>query len=79
MIKSNHLVPSGVYVGSVMHQRFLPKRHLLRYNLFSIFLDLDDLDSLDRRLWCLSIDRFNIISFNHKDYGDGSKILKNIS
>ena len=76
MIKSNHLVPSGVYVGSVMHQRFLPKRHLLRYNLFSIFLDLDDLDSLDRRLWCLSIDRFNIISFNHKDYGDGSKNLK---
>lgn len=70
------MVCSGVYVGSVMHQRFSPKRHFLKYNMFSILIDLDELEIVDRRLWFFSIDKFNIISLNHKDYGDGSKNLK---
>lgn len=73
---NNHTSRSGVYVGSVMHQRYLPKKHFLKYNLFSLFIDLDDLELLDQSLWCFSIDKFNIVSFNHKDYGDRSKHLK---
>lgn len=75
---NNHTSRSGVYVGSVMHQRYLPKKHFLKYNLFSLFIDLDDLELLDQSLWCFSIDKFNIVSFNHKDYGDRSKHLKKI-
>jgi DUF1365 family protein len=60
---------SAIYAGSVMHRRMRPRRHLLRYSIFSMLLDLDELDSLDKRLKLFSRNKFNLFSFRDDDYG----------
>ena len=37
---------SKIYVGTVMHQRHKPKRHILRYRVFSMLLNLEELPSI---------------------------------
>lgn len=64
---------SALYVGSVRHRRLRPRTHQLRYRMFSILLDLDELDALDRRLRLFSRNRFNLIAFHDRDHGDGSR------
>jgi DUF1365 family protein len=66
----------AVYVGEVVHKRARPKRHRLRYRVFSLCVDLDCLAELDRRLKLFSVDRFNLFSFYRKDFGphDGSSL-----
>ena len=60
----------ALYVGSVMHQRLRPVRHRLRYRMFSLLLDLDELPALARRLRLFSLNRFNLFSLHERDYGD---------
>ncbi|MDB5524997.1 MAG: hypothetical protein JWM58_2760 [Rhizobium sp.] len=63
---------SALYPGHVTHARLRPKVHKLAYRIYSLLLDLDELDDLDRRLRWFSVDRFNLFSFNRKDRGDRS-------
>jgi DUF1365 family protein len=63
---------SAIYTGSVMHRRLRPRVHRLRYRLFWMLLDLDEIDALDRRLTLFSRNRFNLFSFHDRDHGDGS-------
>ncbi len=63
---------SSLYLGSVMHRRLRPKVHQLRYRIFSLLLDLDEIDALDRELRLFSRRRFNLLSFHDSDHGDGS-------
>ncbi|GGO79744.1 DUF1365 domain-containing protein [Marinobacterium nitratireducens] len=67
---------SALYVGRVMHHRLKPRQHRFRYRVFSLLLDLDELDALHRRLRLFSHNRFNLFSFHDRDYGDGSGRLK---
>jgi hypothetical protein len=60
---------SALYVGSVMHHRVRPKTHRLRYRLFSLLLDLDELPRLARSLRFFSLGRFNLLSFYPCDHG----------
>ncbi|MCJ8142593.1 DUF1365 domain-containing protein [Ancylobacter sp. A5.8] len=60
---------SALYAGTVMHVRLKPRRHRLSYRLFSLLLDLDEVDTLDRRLRLFSRNRFNLFSFRDSDYG----------
>ncbi len=62
---------SAIYRGEVMHQRLRPMRHRLRYSMFTLLLDLDELPALDRGLRWFSIGRFNLFSFRPADHGDG--------
>jgi DUF1365 family protein len=62
---------SALYEGHVVHQRLAPRRHHLRYALFQILLDLDELPELGRRLRWFSYDRLNLFSFFDRDHGDG--------
>ena len=39
---------SCIYNGIVTHTRFKPVKHNLKYKTFSIFLDLDEIDNLDK-------------------------------
>ncbi len=55
-----------------MHRRVRPRLHQLRYRIFSLLLDLDELDGLDRSLRLFSRNRFNLIAFYDGDHGDGS-------
>ena len=63
---------SALYPGFVTHMRMKPRVHRLSYRIYSLLLDLDDLDSLDARLSWFSVDRFNLFSFYRKDRGDGT-------
>ncbi|GAB0113998.1 DUF1365 domain-containing protein [Acidisoma sp. C75] len=66
-----HPSRSALYPGVVMHRRYLPARHHLRYRIFSLLLDLDEVPHLAARLRFFSKDRFNIVSFYERDHGAG--------
>ncbi|WP_140986704.1 DUF1365 domain-containing protein [Asticcacaulis tiandongensis] len=60
---------SAIYTGTVVHQRFRPKPHHLRYRVFCLSLDLDELDGLSQRLTLFKRNRFGIFSFHDADHG----------
>ncbi|MCP8883298.1 DUF1365 domain-containing protein [Devosia sp. XJ19-1] len=61
---------SAIYVGQVVHQRHRPKKHALRYRVFSLLLDLDELPRLDQLKW-FGHNRQALFSFRDSDHGDG--------
>jgi uncharacterized protein len=63
---------SALYIGGVMHRRVRPRVHHLRYRMFWLLLDLDELRLLSRRLRLFSHERLNLFSFHDADHGDGS-------
>lgn len=63
---------SAIYVGQVAHSRLRPRRHALRYRIFMLLLDLDELPALSAKLSWFSLGRFNLTSFHPRDHGDGS-------
>jgi len=64
---------STIYHGHVVHTRFRPVMHRLRYRMFWMLLDLDELPMLARRLRLFSLNRFNLIDFRDRDHGDGTR------
>jgi len=75
---------SSIYNGTVIHKRFKPKVHYFRYKVFSLLIDLDELNTLNDLIPYFSYNRFNLISFYDKDHGyrDGSSlkqwVIKNL-
>jgi len=65
---------SCLYTGQVVHRRFLPRAHRLRYRVFWTLLDLCEVDSLSKKLTFFSRNRFNLTSFHDSDHGDGSDL-----
>ena len=63
---------SGLYSGVTTHTRFRPRGHRLRYAIFMLLLDLDELPALDARLRVFGQDRFRLTSFSQRDHLDGS-------
>ena len=69
---------SCIYNGYVSHTRFKPVKHSLRYNTFSLFIDLDEIENLSKNNFIFSFNKFNIFSFFNKDHGDRDGLcLKN--
>ncbi|MEM7024696.1 MAG: DUF1365 domain-containing protein [Pseudomonadota bacterium] len=66
----------GLYAGRVMHHRLAPVRHRFVYKVFSLLVDIDRLDALDRALRLFSYNRRNLVSFYDRDHGarDGSPL-----
>src|ERR1700710_1627159 len=64
---------SALYAGLFIHQLFRPRLHRLRYRIFSLLLDLDELADLDHGLRLFSVDRFNLFSFRQSDHGAGTR------
>ncbi len=60
---------SGLYVGTVMHNRVKPVRHRLSYRVFSLLVDLDELPRLDRDLRLFAHNRFGLVGFQDRDFG----------
>ncbi|HTK12724.1 MAG TPA: DUF1365 domain-containing protein [Xanthobacteraceae bacterium] len=63
---------SCLYTGTVMHRRFKPRAHKLRYRVYWMLLDVDDVEAVSNRLKLFSCGRFNLFSFFASDYASGS-------
>tara|TARA_B100000575_G_scaffold268297_1_gene247101 strand:+ start:61 stop:786 length:726 start_codon:yes stop_codon:yes gene_type:complete len=61
---------SSIYNGTVIHKRFKPKIHFFKYKVFSLLIDLSELDILDKKINFFSYNKFNLISFYDKDHGE---------
>ena len=68
---------SCIYNGQVIHKRFKPKEHFFKYKVFSLLLDLSELQLLEKELKIFSYNKFNILSFYDIDHGprDGTSII----
>lgn len=62
---------SAIFAGDVVHQRHKPRRHALRYRVFSLLVDLDELPELDRRLRLFGHNRAAVFSVHDRDHGTG--------
>ena len=71
MIKNSY-----IYTGNVIHKRFKPKIHSFNYGVFSLLIDLSEINLLHKTLKIFSYNKLNIISFFDKDHGarDGSSL-----
>ncbi len=63
------MMQSAIYEGAVTHTRISPRRHAFRYRVFCLLLDLDELDTLDLRVFARN--RAAWASFHDSDHGDG--------
>jgi len=62
---------TAVYKGWVRHRRFEPVKHALRYPLFMLYLNLDELESVFSKKWFCSLEKWNWVSFRRQDYFQG--------
>ena len=67
---------SCLYEGFVVHERVRPKRHRLRYQVFSMLFDLDELSALDRQSRLFGYNRWAPLAFFDRDHGpaDGTAL-----
>lgn len=63
---------SAIYAGIVTHDRTRPKKHSLRYRVFSLLLDLDELPTLNSTLRLFGYNRRAALTFVDADHGDGT-------
>ena len=63
---------SCLYHGDVVHRRRVPVRHKLRYRVYNLYADIDELEHLGRRLRLFSYNRFNLFSIDDRDHGPGT-------
>ena len=61
---------SCLYTGQVYHKRTRPCVHVLRYSVFSLLLDLSEIKQLARKHWLFSHNRFNLLGFYDRDFGE---------
>lgn len=60
-----------LYAGDVVHKRLAPVRHELRYRVFNLFADIDDLPALGRKLRLFGYNAFNLFSISDRSHGPG--------
>tara|TARA_R110000868_G_scaffold332807_4_gene593756 strand:- start:117 stop:917 length:801 start_codon:yes stop_codon:yes gene_type:complete len=60
---------SAIYRGEVVHDRRRPKHHRLRYNVFTMLLDIDELPELDRGCRLFAYNRWSPLAFYDADHG----------
>ena len=59
-----------IYKGFVSHYRFYPKIHNFKYRIFSLFINLEELEKIENQTKLFSINKFNLFSFFYKDHAD---------
>ena len=67
---------SAIYSGRVMHRRFSPVKHRFSYGVYYLWLDLDELETLDRTIPAFGHNRAAPFSFHDRDHGprDGTPL-----
>lgn len=62
---------SAIYAGHVVHARHRPHAHKMRYRVFSLLIDLDELPLLDSCLRLFGHNRGALFSLHDRDHGAG--------
>lgn len=62
-------MPHSLYFGEVVHTRHRPKKHILRYRVFSTLIDIDDIASPNIPKHLFGFNKWAIFSFWEKDFG----------
>ena len=72
------MINSCIYNGTVIHKRFKPKEHFFKYKVFSLLIDLSEIQKLCEQIKFFSLNKFNLISFYERDHGarDGTSLEK---
>lgn len=58
-----------LYPGHVMHRRRFPVDYRFSYVVFSLLVDIDQVDKVAARCRLFSYNRFNLFSFHSRDHG----------
>lgn len=61
---------SCIYEGTVVHKRLTPRRHALAYRVFTLCLDIDEIDAMDQRLLFFSRSKRNFFGLFDADLGE---------
>lgn len=68
---------SGLYLGTVRHRRFSPRRNRFRYGVYQLLLDLSELPLLDRTIGFFGHNRGRPVSFHDGDHmGDTAEPVR---
>ncbi len=59
---------SCIYRGTLLHRRKQPRTHSFRYNIFMMYIDLDELPRLFDRRWLWSTKSPAVAWFRRRDY-----------
>ena len=68
------MAAEGLFLGEVVHKRLRPVEHMLRYRVFSLLIDPDQIGETAKHLRIFSHNRFNILSFYDSGHGDGEDL-----
>ena len=69
---------SCIYSGQITHKRLRPKKHFFSYKTFSLLIDLNEIQKIEKKISFFSFNKFNILSFYNIDHGprDGTTLTK---
>jgi DUF1365 family protein len=62
---------SAIYFGAVCHHRHGPRTHRLRYSLCYLYVDLDEVEALDRGGPLFGCNRPALLAYHDRDHGPG--------
>lgn len=73
-------VSSALYSGSLLHRRYRPRRHELRYDVTNLFIDVDELPEISRRSWLFGYGRKALFSVQDRNHGpgDGTPVAQHV-
>ena len=60
---------SCIYSGSITHKRIKPKKHFFSYKTFSLLINLNEINKIEKNIKFFSYNKFNILSFYDVDHG----------
>jgi len=63
-------VNSRIFTGTIRHRRSQPRVHEFRYDIFMLYLDLDEVSWMSQRVRWFSYNRLNLFSFYDQDHMD---------
>lgn len=64
----NEKLSSAIYVGNVRHRRFSPKAHDFTYNVFMMYLDLSEIETVFSMSFFWSLKHVGPVQFKRNDF-----------
>lgn len=66
---------SSIYLGNVVHRRFLPKHHQFKYTLYMLALDVADIENTKQSKGVFGFSWYHPLRFCEKDYLKSEPLL----